>query len=444
MKNLIKSTLLLLLFVFVNNINAQNACEFEKTFNYREEGKKIIETKKKQFLIASVFGYQTNIFVQETLNLVLTKTDNCGNIIWKTKPDSSLDLNDKITILNLIEEENEDILLIAKYFKFNASKYSYRFIKLDSDGNVKWKKDIGNYFLDKINMVSIEKISENNFMFISIKDTNNQIMYQTLFFDTLSNLKRNNYIDSTSKKININYSFLEVYKQSNTLLTLITNRDTNALKILAIDTFGNVISSVNIVSTKGFGYTWATMNNNKTEYNVFTLYKDAPKRYVAKYSLTGHLLKDTVLIDTLFTKYEFLYINKNYYLLAKQNYLNLVDSNFKIIWKKTISKELTNSGFNYNGVLNIFDSSLVILGAESSSNGNGNLGLRWFIKKVNLINFISNIQILSANSINTQGGLLQLTAAILPTNAANKNIIWSISDTNLATITQTGLVTAKA
>ncbi|MFA9215290.1 MAG: Ig-like domain-containing protein, partial [Candidatus Methylacidiphilales bacterium] len=47
-------------------------------------------------------------------------------------------------------------------------------------------------------------------------------------------------------------------------------------------------------------------------------------------------------------------------------------------------------------------------------------------------------------SINTQGGLLQLTAAILPTNAANKNIIWSISDTNLATITQTGLVTAKA
>lgn len=50
-----------------------------------------------------------------------------------------------------------------------------------------------------------------------------------------------------------------------------------------------------------------------------------------------------------------------------------------------------------------------------------------------------------ANTINLQGGTLQLNAAILPANATNKNITWSIQNgTGQATISKTGLVTAVA
>jgi uncharacterized protein YjdB len=39
-------------------------------------------------------------------------------------------------------------------------------------------------------------------------------------------------------------------------------------------------------------------------------------------------------------------------------------------------------------------------------------------------------------------GSLQLTALVLPSTAKNKNISWSINDTTIATINQTGLVKA--
>lgn len=38
----------------------------------------------------------------------------------------------------------------------------------------------------------------------------------------------------------------------------------------------------------------------------------------------------------------------------------------------------------------------------------------------------------------------QLTATIYPTNATNKDLIWSSSNTNVATVSSSGVVTAKA
>ena len=42
------------------------------------------------------------------------------------------------------------------------------------------------------------------------------------------------------------------------------------------------------------------------------------------------------------------------------------------------------------------------------------------------------------------GNTLQLTATVSPSNATEKNITWNSSNTTIATITPTGLVTAKA
>jgi len=43
----------------------------------------------------------------------------------------------------------------------------------------------------------------------------------------------------------------------------------------------------------------------------------------------------------------------------------------------------------------------------------------------------------------SKGRTLQLTATVMPTNASNKNLTWSSSNTNVATVSNTGLVTAK-
>ena len=43
-----------------------------------------------------------------------------------------------------------------------------------------------------------------------------------------------------------------------------------------------------------------------------------------------------------------------------------------------------------------------------------------------------------------QGTRVQLTATVIPSNAINKKVTWSISDPNIATVSSTGLVTARA
>jgi hypothetical protein len=65
-------------------------------------------------------------------------------------------------------------------------------------------------------------------------------------------------------------------------------------------------------------------------------------------------------------------------------------------------------------------------------------------KKINLFNPVTNITIIGLSTISEKNGSVLLTVNILPASANNKQILWSISDTNLAAITQTGLLTAKA
>ena len=49
----------------------------------------------------------------------------------------------------------------------------------------------------------------------------------------------------------------------------------------------------------------------------------------------------------------------------------------------------------------------------------------------------------AANHISTKNGTLQLTVDVQPIDAKNKNVVWASSDSNIATVDQNGLVTAK-
>jgi len=55
---------------------------------------------------------------------------------------------------------------------------------------------------------------------------------------------------------------------------------------------------------------------------------------------------------------------------------------------------------------------------------------------------VSSITVTSSgSSISTNGQTMQMSATVLPSNAANKGVAWSVSDTSLASIDQTGLLT---
>ncbi|WP_160691624.1 Ig-like domain-containing protein [Clostridium sp. C2-6-12] len=56
---------------------------------------------------------------------------------------------------------------------------------------------------------------------------------------------------------------------------------------------------------------------------------------------------------------------------------------------------------------------------------------------------VSGISITGSNVISSKGGITQLTAIATPTNANNKNVTWSSSNSSVATVSSTGVVTAK-
>jgi len=75
----------------------------------------------------------------------------------------------------------------------------------------------------------------------------------------------------------------------------------------------------------------------------------------------------------------------------------------------------------------------------------GDLSVDGYGSDVNLIgNFVSSITISPTNSTMYVGDTKTLTATISPTNADNKNVIWSSSNTSVATVSSSGVVTAKA
>ena len=58
--------------------------------------------------------------------------------------------------------------------------------------------------------------------------------------------------------------------------------------------------------------------------------------------------------------------------------------------------------------------------------------------------FATSITLNMTSATVTEGNTLQLTATVLPTNAANKTVTWTSSNTSVATVSSSGLVTAKS
>jgi hypothetical protein len=217
-----------------------------------------------------------------------------------------------------------------------------------------------------------------------------------------------------------------------------------------IDSVGNILSEIlisKISSNKIINKIDFNYNKTKIILNGLTIDN---KGFVSEYNLNGSLIKNIALQG----------LPNNIRQCAPNSYIMFdlgkiltlgskwikVDSNYQIISSYPI-KDVSSQGYSVKYVMNISNSFSNFYGIGTYVLGNGfNAKTSLFIKKIDLlnINYIKNISIYGNSSINELSGSILLYINILPTNAAIRDIIWSISDTNLATITQTGLVTAKA
>lgn len=117
-----------------------------------------------------------------------------------------------------------------------------------------------------------------------------------------------------------------------------------------------------------------------------------------------------------------------------------MDSNFKIIWFDTSSLQ---SKRVFNSILTK-DSTIASVGTGNfHASGIGNLVSQNWFGITSLFHYVKSITISGNNFIGDLHGTCQLSALISPIDANNPKIIWSVNDSNIATITQNGLVRAK-
>jgi uncharacterized protein YjdB len=116
-------------------------------------------------------------------------------------------------------------------------------------------------------------------------------------------------------------------------------------------------------------------------------------------------------------------------------------TNTAITW--SISNGADKASVNSTGLVTALDNGTAVARA-TANDGSGIFGVLT-ITISNQINPVTSITITGGTAITTDGGSLQLSAAVLPANATNKTVSWSISSGNdKATVSSTGRVTALA
>ncbi len=126
-----------------------------------------------------------------------------------------------------------------------------------------------------------------------------------------------------------------------------------------------------------------------------------------------------------------------------QLYANILPSNAS---NKTVTWTVNNSlaTINQSGLLTAADDGDVIVTATANdgSNISGNITITLSNQNPVLVSSITISAAGSATAIDTDGGSLQLSTTVLPANATNSSITWSVDNDNIASVNQAGLLTA--
>ncbi|MBD1379244.1 fibronectin type III domain-containing protein [Metabacillus arenae] len=145
---------------------------------------------------------------------------------------------------------------------------------------------------------------------------------------------------------------------------------------------------------------------------------------------------------------------------APNNVTNLVASNITqtgvtLTWAASTSTDVANYQI-YNGTTNIGQASgtefiisgltagtqytFIVKAKDTSSNESSGTTVTATTSSESTT--VTSVELDKISSTLEQDQSIQLTATVLPSNAPNKDVTWSSSDTNIATVNNTGLVTA--
>ena len=428
--------ILLCCFVFTIKTQAQTFCEVDSVYTNldREVGFKVIQTRDSNFVTLSISGLNGRLQVNYPI-FMLRKLDACGTIIWQEMFDSTK-CNSCSGVSDLWEEEDGSIMFTA-YFNANSgilSKNGIRLFKTDRQGQLLWKAKIGDSSY-KYSYVNSLKISNNRYLFVG---TFHRIPPQNKAMAIMSDtLGKTLYQDSFTTQDGEFHSAIRI---SDNNIMLLGGEDTSFL-IINIDTNGNKTNSYKFPRLQN---TWPLLSFN-ISYNrselIYSAYKN-DLTLISRLNLQGGEIKDSIF-NNIKRGYapESLnvnHLNNSIYLISGTSVI-IMDTNLNIIYIDSISK----NDRQVNRSILTADSSIVSVGTSNfRTSGMGNLVSDFWFGIKSISTMVKSITVNGGSLINQNQGQLQLTALALPSTAKNKNIRWSISDTSIAKITQSGLITA--
>ena len=429
--------ILLCCFVFTIKTKAQTFCEIDSVYrNFdREISYKVIPTRDNNFVTLSIAGLNGRLQVNYPV-FVLRKLDACGTTIWQEEFDSSM-CNACSAVSDLWEEEDGNIMFTA-YFNANSgtlSKNGIRLFKTNSFGQLIWKVKMGDSLYKYSNIKSL-KVSNNRYLFVGTFDrTPPQNKAMAIMSDTLG---KTLYQDSFTTQAGGFHSAIRI---SDNDIMLLGGEDTSFL-IVNIDTNGNKTNSYKFPRLQN---TWPLLSFNKS-YNqaefIYCAYKN-DLTLISRLNLQGGVIKDSIFnnIKRGYVSPESIdvnQINNSNYMISGSSVI-IMDSSFNIVYFDSISKN--NRQLNQSILTG--DSSIVSVGSSNfRTSGIGNVISDFWFGIKSISSMIKFITVNGGSLINQSQGQLQLTALVLPSTAKNKNISWSINDTTIATINQTGLLKA--
>ena len=422
-------------FISCYNANAQVFCELDSVYkNYSlETGSRIIQTSDDNFVILSAGG-QLGSAYGEGGKFILTKIDQCGNILWRTNTIDSC--NSTSGVIDLKEEQDGNIVFSC-YFTYNNCN-SIRFYKLSSNGLLRWSVQIGDSKRE-YHDISILRVNKNKLLFTGSFNWPNNLVHKAfaLMTDTLGN----KLFEDTSA---ISGWYTSSFKPSNNVLTIVGVEDT-LLVICHLDTNGVKLGKT--LFTKPQNGPIAYFGPSSDFSRLFYL-TNSSEPYFAHLDLNGNILKDTVVKNFKVLYYisgKKIAVNPipNNGIIFPGNTIIHMDSNLNIVWSNTFDTISKARVANYSIISN--DSSVVSVGSGFfRTKGIGNTVSDFWFGNRSISKQVKSVIISGPSIVNSKNGSIQLLSVVSPESALNKSVQWDVDDIDKASVNQNGLLTAKA
>ncbi|MFN4084044.1 MAG: Ig-like domain-containing protein [Bacteroidia bacterium] len=442
MKTLKLISLLFLAIIFNRYVVAQ-ICYIDTLGQAQTKAIKIIELNDKSTIIAGKkgIGGQDQNFVKIAQSIFIKNIDSCNHLNWYITIDSVFDYGDNFTIYTL-QYINELILLT--YDKAGPPAWKRIECKINASGTL-------------LSNATVFSIIGGNFIPYAIKISENKNIYyeKDYYSDTIRvNLVDTNNILLNSYKSNL-FRFspiLQEFKRTdrNKLgLILKCGYKDSAYKIINLDTNLNFIDTVQIFFEDSFPKELKFNQNNTALYGIGDVFAGMGKRqpYILKLDLKGNIIKKLNMPLAVVNEPKIIKIYENGMIFNYTKTTYVADTNLTILLKDSIGQRDIDGGksMSLEDVIVSSTNQLYQVGWLWGKAGTGifSYSNEW-LKKTPIYTYVKSINIVGNNFINSRGGTSQLSVLISPTNAENKVVVWSINDTNIATVSKTGLVTAKA